>query len=104
MRKIVALIMLCVVTNLAYAQSQTEPAIDDGVIIMEKPVKCGRAQLVLQVLEEKYDEKQVWVGVDAQTKSNIALLMNRNGTTWTMIQYNNSIACILAAGTQSSPM
>lgn len=104
MRKMVALIMLCLVSNLAYPQSQPENTMDDGVIIMEKPVKCGRAPLVLQILEEKYDEKQVWVGVDAQTKSNIALLMNRNRTTWTMIQYNNNIACILAAGTQSSPM
>lgn len=102
MFKVTAAIALCLASLTTYAEQR--PQQTEGMVMMEKPVKCGRADLVFQVLEENFQEKQIWIGVDAPTKSYVALLMNPDKTTWTMLQYKDGLACILAAGSQSTPL
>ena len=72
---------------------------------LEKQVSCGPAYQLLEFLERDYNEKQIWVGLDTSgyNESYIALLMDRNTGKWTVVQYNNNIACILGSGIRGTP-
>ncbi len=67
----------------------------------EKPTVCDAIEAMMQHLTEKYNEVPVWngrgVGKFDQGNS-IMMLMNHSTKTWTIIQYNDTVACILAVG------
>lgn len=67
----------------------------------EKPTVCDTIDAVMQHLTEKYNEVPVWNGRGAgkfDEGNSIMMLMNHSTKTWTIIQYNDKVACILAVG------
>ena len=72
---------------------------------IEKPLNCGPASQLLEFLENSYNEKQVWVGIDLSmpNESYVALLKNPDNGKWTLVQYNSHVACILGSGIKNTP-
>ena len=66
-------------------------------VTVEKPVICDKTEKVIEGLQKgQYKETPYWVGQD--DKSKYALFSNEKTRTWTMIQFNENIACIIGAG------
>ena len=86
-------ILLCVIPLLLYAQS----------IIIEKPLQCLPTDQILRELAKEYDEKIVWhgAGVDSELRR-YGLWVNETSKTWTLVQFNEQLACILGAGRTST--
>jgi hypothetical protein len=66
-------------------------------VTVEKPVICEKTELVIgSLLNGEYKEQPVWIGVDESSK--YSLFVNDKTKTWTMIQFNQQMACIIAVG------
>lgn len=90
MKKALAVAFLfCLTSSIADAQEQIE---------LTKVMKCGKAQWVLDYFRDAHGETAAWVGKDSGTGSYITLLTNKQKKTWTMVQYDSGIACVLGAG------
>jgi hypothetical protein len=91
MRKLFLLLALLIGTT-AFSQE---------VIILSKEIKCSDAQFVMKQFAEKYGEVPIWVG---KTKFNthVTLMVNKEKRTWTLVEYDARIACIIGAGESSS--
>jgi hypothetical protein len=66
-------------------------------VTVEKPVVCEKTEKVIESLQKgQYKENPAWIGYD--DKSRYALFANEKTKTWTMIQFNETIACIIGVG------
>lgn len=75
------------------ALAQAEP------VTVEKPVICDKTELVLKVLRERHGETPVWIGTgNEEPRSNYVLMINRDTASWTLLQYNPDVACVLGSG------
>ena len=92
MRTLLVAFLFCLTSSIANAQE---------VIELSKPMKCGDAEYVMTHFVNNYGEKPLWVGKDI-SGSHITLLVNKEKNTWTLIQYDSKLACVLGAGQSSS--
>lgn len=92
-KAITAAFLFCLASSIANAQEQIE---------LTKVMKCGKAQWVFNHFKDAYGETPTWVGKDSATGSYLTLLVNKQKRTWTMVQYDSGIACVLGAGEQQS--
>jgi hypothetical protein len=88
-KAITAAFLFCLASSIANAQE---------VIELNKPMKCGNAQFVMNHFAQEYGELPLWVGKEKQSGSYITILVNKEKKTWTVIQYDASLACVLGAG------
>jgi hypothetical protein len=66
---------------------------------IKKPVICDNTDAVIKALSgENYQEKPVWLGASDEKLVNYSLWVNTSTKTWTIVQFNNDIACILGTG------
>lgn len=66
-------------------------------VTVEKPVLCENTKILIEILSNsKYKEVPVWVGNDESSKYSI--FANETTGSWTFIQFNSTIACILGTG------
>lgn len=66
-------------------------------VTVEKPVVCEKTEKVIESLQKgQYKENPSWIGYD--DKSKYTLFVNEKTKTWTMIQFNDTIACIIGVG------
>jgi hypothetical protein len=87
MKKLIASVLLLPVLVLAQ-----EP------VVVEKPIICAKTAEVLNGLRDQYKELPIWVGED--DKSRYSLFVSKEGS-WTLLQFNKEIACILGVGEKS---
>jgi hypothetical protein len=66
------------------------------VVTVDKPVVCGSVELILTEISSKYKESAVWIG--NKDRSRYALALNPETNTWSLIEYNDKIACLIDAG------
>ena len=64
----------------------------------ERRLTCGKTQFVLMSLTKNAKESPVWVGYDPNTKTNTAIMVNPETLTWTVVQYDKDMACVLDNG------
>ena len=93
MNKIVMAFLFCFISSIANAQNV--------IIDMQKPLKCSNPENVFNYFKDNFNEKPVWVG-KSTTGSYITLLVNKEKNTWTMIEYDAALACVLGAGDSGS--
>ena len=96
MRNTAMALLFCLISSIAHAQE---------IIELTKPMKCSDAQNVMNYFVDIHKETPIWVGKSVHN-THVALLMNRQTRSWTMIEYDTRIACVLGAGedkTGSSP-
>lgn len=69
-------------------------------VTVEKPVICDTPKVVIETLTGKdYQEQPFWVGANQSSK--FIMLVNEKTKTWSIIQWNNNIACVLGTGENS---
>jgi len=87
MKKIISIILL-----LPFFVWSQEP------VIVDKKISCTTTEIVLQSLTEKFFEKPIWLGEGSD--SLYSIFVSKNGS-WTIIQFNNQIACVIGVGKSS---
>lgn len=70
-------------------------------IKIEKDVLCDETKVVIETLI-KFKEVLVWVGKDDSSK--YALLANEQTGSWTLLQFNNEVACVIGVGDGHKPL
>ena len=83
-----------ILTGLVFAQSVT----------VQKPVECADTAVLLQGLAGiNYKERPIWWGIEpGATLSKYSLFVNEQTKTWTLIQFDEKIACVLSTGENST--
>jgi hypothetical protein len=73
-------------------------------IIIQKPVTCTDAKMLLQGLTSSdYKETPAWLGIEPGAEvPKYSVFVNQQTKTWTIIQFNDTIACVLGTGTDST--
>ena len=84
--------LFCLLSPIANAQE---------IIDLQKPLKCSKPEVVMNYFKDNYNEMPLWVG-KTNTGTHVTLLVNKETRTWTLIEYEANIACILGAGETSS--
>ena len=62
---------------------------------VDKEIICDETKVIISTLM-KYKESPVWIGKDDISK--YALLANEQTGSWTLVQFNDTIACIIGVG------
>jgi hypothetical protein len=88
MRSTTMAFLFCLISSIAHAQE---------IIDLQKPLKCSDAQVVMNYFVDTHKETPVWVGKSVHN-THITLLMNRETRSWTVIEYDTRLACVLGAG------
>jgi hypothetical protein len=66
---------------------------------VKKPVICENTETLVKLLSsENYQEKPIWLGASDEKMNTYSLWINASTKNWTIIQFNNEIACILGTG------
>jgi hypothetical protein len=67
---------------------------------INKKITCDVAKEMLPFIVEKYDEKPVWIGnvTAGDNPVYIALTVNPDTRTWTVLMYDRDISCLLENG------
>lgn len=66
-------------------------------VTVEKPVVCDRVEKVFEELQgQSYKEQPIWIG--AGENSTFTIFANEKTKTWTVVQFNDNIACVLGMG------
>jgi hypothetical protein len=86
------LIILLLIPLLTTASSTVGDA-----VLMEIKVACDKKSVVFEVLMQgPAQEVPIWKGDENDT--NVVLFANRESGSWTMVQFDKTVACVLAAG------
>lgn len=81
--------LLCLTSCFSHAQ----------VSEYDRKVTCGSLKTILKALTGKeIEEAPIWVGRADTTDTQTAVLVNRETLTWTVIQYDTKVACVLSSG------
>ena len=82
------LTLFCLVASVAHAQLQE----------YERKFTCGEPQFVISALTKTAQEKPIWSGTDLETGTQTMVLVNTKTLTWTVVQYDRKMACVLQSG------
>ena len=88
------LLPVMLVLGIAVAQSVT----------VQKPIECADTATLLRGLSgSDYKEKPIWWGIEpGATVSRYSLFVNDETKSWTLIQFDDKIACVLGTGEAST--
>jgi predicted secreted Zn-dependent protease len=64
----------------------------------ERKLTCGKTQFVISALTQNAQEKPIWAGADPQSGTQTMILQNNKTLTWTVVQYDQTMACVLQSG------
>jgi hypothetical protein len=64
----------------------------------ERRFTCGKTQFVISALTRNAQEKPIWSGTDPQSGTETMILQNTQTLTWTVVQYDQTTACVLQSG------
>ena len=92
MKNTAVALLFCLISSIAHAQE---------IIDLQKSLKCSDAQVVMNYFVDTHKETPVWVGKSVHN-THITLLMNRETRSWTMIEYDSRLACVLGSGEDKS--
>ena len=93
MKKLLTVAFLfCLTSSIATAQE---------IIDLNKAMKCSDPQKVMDYFVDTHKETPIWVGKTVHN-SHITLLMNKETRSWTMIEYDARLACVLGAGEEKT--
>lgn len=66
---------------------------------IEKPVICDATEIVFKTLSGKdYQERPIWLASSTEKLVNYSLWVNASTKTWTIVQFDKNIACVLGVG------
>jgi hypothetical protein len=72
-------------------------------ITIEKPVVCADPKTVIETMSgPEWREVPFWIGIDSDSK--YVMMVNEKTKTWSFIQFNSKVACILGTGEGHKPV
>jgi hypothetical protein len=89
-------VALTLILTLASQSVQAEP------VTRAKTVLCDNITAVFQTIIGEYKEQPVWHGISPGTDTELTLTVNPQTGSWTVIEYKDSRACVIAIGERSS--
>jgi hypothetical protein len=93
MKKLLSVALLfCLTSSIANAQE---------VIELNKGVRCSKAEFIMNHFATQFQELPIWVG-KTNSSTHMTLLVNKEKRTWTMVEYDGNLACVIGAGETSS--
>jgi hypothetical protein len=92
MNKTVMAFLFCFISSIANAQ---------GIVELTKPMKCSEVENVMNYFLDNHKETPIWVGKTVHN-THITLLANKDSRSWTMIEYDSRLACVLGAGEEKT--
>lgn len=70
---------------------------------IEKTVSCGEKKFVISILEKEYGEVPIFLGEDEENNQiGYGVTLNKSTGSWTMIQFDGKIMCIVGSGIKAS--
>jgi hypothetical protein len=67
----------------------------------DKTLVCGdRLEIIESLVGKVYTESPLWAGRDNMDGSEYVMLINHRTGTWTILQMNETTACVLGVGTE----
>ena len=95
MYKISVVFLFCLFGTIANAQEIP------GTTTVNKKVVCTDAKTLFEsVRDSKYKEEPIWVG--RLDDSTMTILANKKTGTWTLVQFNGNVACVIDAGEENT--
>ena len=84
--------LLLLVFIFGYVAAQT--------VNLQKTIGCISTEIMLKGLSgSDYKEKPIWMGIESDAPmSKYSLFVNDDTKTWTLIQFDEKIACVLGTG------
>jgi len=75
-------------------------------VTVKKPLTCAATSEVMGALiDSDYKEKPIWMGLEPSVPpSRYSLFVNDETKTWTLIQFDETIACVLGTGEASTEL
>lgn len=67
-----------------------------GPVKVDKTVICGPIEDVLKTIANEYKEKPIWGS--KMEDSRIVLTVNDDTKTWSILQFNDKVACMIDSG------
>lgn len=65
----------------------------------KKEVQCDKTETLVSLLKgQDYEEAPIWLGKGDGPTPNYSLFTNAKSKTWTIIQFNKDLACVLGTG------
>ena len=69
--------------------------------VMSKKVVCDDKNTVFKIISEKFNEVPQWWGQNPQHNTQSVLTVNNTTGTWSLIEFNEIMACIVSEGGNS---
>jgi hypothetical protein len=69
-------------------------------VTVQKPVDCVNTETLFQgLIGSDYKEKPIWLGIQSDAPlPKYSLFVNEQTKTWTLIQFDAKMACVLGTG------
>jgi hypothetical protein len=97
------LVALCAAVWSWHAMAESPDDLPPGFVIVDKKVLCGPTNTVLRSLASReINEKPRWAGT-VENGSHVAVFINATTSAFTVIQFGDSMSCVLAIGQTSEP-
>ena len=87
---------------MAFLFGLTSSIVNAQSVEVKKTVVCDDTQAVIKSLMEQYKEKPVWTARNPLEDARYALFINNEKGTWTLLQMNAEVACIIGIGSESN--
>ena len=73
-------------------------------VTVQKPVDCVNTETLFQgLIGSDYKEKPIWLGIQSDAPlPKYSLFVNEQTKTWTLIQFDAKMACVLGTGEAST--
>jgi hypothetical protein len=89
MKKLALAFLFCWTSTLANAQ----------LFDSKTTIQCGETKYILaNLIGEEIQEHPLWVGTNDTSKTSTMVMVNNNTQTWTVVQFDKKIACVLGVG------
>jgi hypothetical protein len=69
---------------------------------MRKRIICDTPEEIFTRLNKEYGEQPEWTGHSDIQNTDVVLTVNSELGTWTLVEFNKDMACVLAVGDKSS--
>jgi len=91
MRQLALAFLFCLSSSIANAQPTVQ---------LDKPVTCSTLKTVVEQLKGIYGEEPNWTGFGHSSK--YMMFVNPKTQSWTLVEYTDTIACIIGTGERST--
>jgi len=91
MRQLALAFLFCLIGSVVNAQSSVQ---------LDKPVTCSTLKAVVEQLSGIYGEEPHWNGLGNGSK--YMMFVNPKTQAWTLVEYTDTIACIIGTGERST--